>query len=128
MIDLEAIKRAAEAATPGPWEAKNWTDVFTRLGAENAAGIAADGNDGWQVADCARGGAFSGGFVVDLNYRETKANAEHIASANPAAVLELIARLETAERRVAELEAREERHRDRALDALAEINVSLGLE
>lgn len=39
----------------------------------------------------------------------------------------IIIRLEAAERRVAELEAREERRYARALDALAEINVSLGL-
>src|SRR5690606_37681021 len=68
--------------TPGPWEAKNGTDVFTTLGAANSEGIEAAHNDGWHVADCAAGWTFiEGGGTADLSFEERQANAHLIAAA-----------------------------------------------
>jgi hypothetical protein len=60
----------------------NATDVFTGLGAENAEGLKADETDGWHVADCLLGGAFSEELMVELPLKEARANA-HLISAAP---------------------------------------------
>lgn len=72
-IDLEALKQVAQATTPGPW----------RVQEANA------GDRGHEVAD--RTGLEQ--ICADL----TRDRAAFIAAANPAVVLELIARLEQAE-------------------------------
>lgn len=68
--------------TPGPWQAVNGTDVFTRLGARNAAGVKAAANDGWYIADCDRGpSSTEEGGEADIPYVEKLANARLIAAA-----------------------------------------------
>lgn len=71
-IDLKSIRAAAEAATPGPWEYRQleWGNYVT-----------ADG----QTSVCQ--GALS-----------NTASMIHIATANPATILELLDRLEAAEK------------------------------
>lgn len=68
-LDLEQIKAAARAATPGPWE------VF----------------DGTMISDTA-------GAADELADACDSVHAAYIAAANPAAVLALVDRLERAER------------------------------
>lgn len=65
---IEELKRLAEAATPGPWDVAVWTCGVR--GCEVKRGIDRIG--------------------CDLHFP----NAEFIAAANPAAVLELIAEME----------------------------------
>lgn len=69
------------AHTPGPWEVHNLTDVFTALGGKRADGRCADGNDGWQIADCTAGITFSDCEEHELPLRERQANARLIAAA-----------------------------------------------
>ena len=85
--------------TPGPWEVTNGTDVFTRLGARNGAGVHAADNDGWYIADCCMGEA---GADDTLRYAEQRANAQLIAEAGtvlhetgltPRQLADLVARL-----------------------------------
>lgn len=82
MTDKEKLKAAAEKATPGPW--RRAATVFNGI-------------------TC---GPFSLTNEKVLANVAEKANAEFIAAANPAAVLELIAALEAAQKRNAELEKR----------------------
>lgn len=58
--------------TPGPWEVCNGGNVFTKLGAPDAAGIQAADDDGWFIADCDMGG---------LPIDQVMANAKLIAMA-----------------------------------------------
>lgn len=68
--------------TPGPWEVKNLTDVFTTLGAQTRKGIKAADNDGWLIADCANGITFDvEGQERTIVPREQAANARLIAAA-----------------------------------------------
>lgn len=83
-IDIEALKQAAQAATPGPWECGD--------GKMNGNALIVYGED------------FAGAAICEmrspLNFtpRDRRvANSTYIAAANPAVVLELIARLERAE-------------------------------
>jgi len=69
------------AHTPGPWEIADATNIFTKLGAANAAGIECDANDGWLIADCSPGVSFVKGEETELSLTETKANARLIAAA-----------------------------------------------
>ncbi|WP_110877002.1 ead/Ea22-like family protein [Franconibacter helveticus] len=81
MTDIAKLKAAAEKATPGPW----------RLTVTRFNGITR--------------GPFSLTKEDALANAAEKVDAEFIAAANPAAVLELIAALEAAEKHIAELEA-----------------------
>lgn len=67
--------------TPGPWEAVNGSDVFTRLGGRNASGVAASKNDGWHVADCDMGPSSTEEGAADIPHAEKLANARLIAAA-----------------------------------------------
>lgn len=67
--------------TPGKWEVKNLTDVFTEKEAVNSEGIKADMYDGWQVADCSVGLTRVKGELKLLSLEEVKANAKLIAAA-----------------------------------------------
>lgn len=78
-LDLEELKRLAQAATPGPWEIKE------HLGYDEA------------YCDWHQVGA------IDLQGGEASADSQFIRSANPAAVLALIERVERAESRTAVL-------------------------
>ncbi|EBP0846778.1 ead/Ea22-like family protein [Salmonella enterica] len=81
-INYQALRIAAENATPGEW----CTDDY---------GVIADAglNANYYIASC------SG--------PDNRANKRFIAAANPATVLALLDELEAAEKRIAELEARE---------------------
>jgi len=88
MIDINSLRRLAQAATPGPWEF--WHGM-----------IATDiDNDGGVVI--ANRPTPSGGKLqarVDTNF-------QYIVAANPAAITELLDRLEAAEKERDELRAR----------------------
>ncbi|ELY2932159.1 ead/Ea22-like family protein [Cronobacter sakazakii] len=79
MTDTAKLKAAAEKATPGPW--RRTATIFNGI----------------------TYGPFSLTNEKVLANVAEKANAEFIAAANPTAVLELIAALEAAEKRNAEL-------------------------
>ena len=89
-LDLNELERRAKAATPGKW-------TWKQIGSFNTPGCAVF----WP--DTSKGGVHyrrldSGGGMIE-------ADANFIAAANPAVVLELVRRLREAEARVAELEA-----------------------
>jgi hypothetical protein len=78
-LDLTSLKELAQAATPGPWEPVQFDDLYV-VGNNKPAG--------------------EGRYCVAANIRSA-ADAALIAAANPAVVLELIARLERAEEMLA---------------------------
>lgn len=81
MADLEELKRAAEAATPGLWVV--WSSPYEHMGAQLRS---ADGTvEGVALAEFYRS---ANGFK----------NAEFARIANPATILALISRLEEAEK------------------------------
>ncbi|MDQ1954303.1 ead/Ea22-like family protein [Cronobacter sakazakii] len=80
MTDTAKLKAAAEKATPGPW--RRTSTIFNGI----------------------TYGPFSLTNEKVLANVAEKANAEFIAAANPAAVLELIAALEAAEKRGTDME------------------------
>jgi hypothetical protein len=88
----ERIRQAlAMRPTPGPWEVVNKTDVFTKLGARNAAGVEAAANDGWHIADCDTGPSSTEDGKEELRAREKEANASLIAACDPDTIRELLA-------------------------------------
>ena len=99
-IDYQALRAKAEKATCGVWSLEYGESRF-------------DGDDALihrEVAGyipiCRIEGAHpESGFDEDFQM-EQQANAEFIAAANPATVLALLDELETAKKRIAELEAR----------------------
>lgn len=79
MADLEALKRAAEAATPGPWNVDG--EFLTTLDPVEQK--------------------YERRAIADLRYfhmPRDRDNAHFIALANPATILDLISRLEEAEK------------------------------
>ncbi|WP_334614149.1 ead/Ea22-like family protein [Escherichia coli] len=98
-IDYQALRAKAEKATCGEWSLEYGESRF-------------DGDDALihrEVAGyipiCRIEGAHpESGFDEDFQM-EQQANAEFIAAANPATVLALLGELETAKKRIAELEA-----------------------
>jgi len=87
----ERIRQAlAMRPTPGPWEVINGTDVFTHLGARNAAGVEAAADDGWYIADCDMGPSFTREGREKLPYAEKRANAALIASCDPRTIWALL--------------------------------------
>lgn len=67
--------------TPGKWEVKNLTDVFTEKEAVNSEGIKADMYDGWQIADCSGGLTHVKRELKRLSLKEVEANARLTAAA-----------------------------------------------
>ena len=100
-IDYQALRAKAEKATCGEWSLEYGESRF-------------DGDDALihrEVAGyipiCRIEGAHpESGFDEDFQM-EQQANAEFIAAASPATLLELLDELEAAKKRIAELEARE---------------------
>lgn len=87
----EKIRKAlAMGPTPGPWEVTNGTDVFTQLGARNAAGVESAANDGWHISDCDMGPYFTEEGEADIPYVEKRANAALIASCDPDTIQALL--------------------------------------
>jgi hypothetical protein len=103
--------------TPGPWEVVNGTDIFTPLGARNAAGVEAVADDGWHIADCDTGPSYTKEGKEEIPYAEKRANAALIAACDPDTIRAL---LDERDRLAAENEAlREEVERLRTDGASA---------
>ncbi|EFN5213310.1 ead/Ea22-like family protein [Escherichia coli] len=100
-IDYQALRAKAEKATCGEWSLEYGDGRFDGDDAlihREAAGY---------IPICRIEGAHpESGFDEDFQI-EQQANAEFIAAANPATLLELLDELEAAKKRIAELEARE---------------------
>ncbi|EFH3042794.1 ead/Ea22-like family protein [Escherichia coli] len=100
-IDYQALRAKAEKATCGVWSLEYGEGRFDGDDAlihREAAGY---------IPICRIEGAHpESGFDEDFQM-EQQANAEFIAAASPATVLELLDELEAAKKRIAELEARE---------------------
>ncbi|HCJ8788049.1 TPA: ead/Ea22-like family protein [Escherichia coli] len=98
-IDYQALREKAEKATSGEWSLEYGEGRFDGDDAlihREAAGY---------IPICRIEGAHpESGFDEDFQM-EQQANAEFIAAANPATVLALLGELETAKKRIAELEA-----------------------
>ncbi|HAL1965693.1 TPA: DUF551 domain-containing protein [Escherichia coli] len=98
-INYQALREAAEKATCGEWSLEYGESRFDGDDAlihREAAGY---------IPICRIEGAHpESGFDEDFQM-EQQANAEFIAAANPATVLALLGELETAKKRIAELEA-----------------------
>ena len=91
MIDTKELRQLVQAATPGPWFSDRRGNIWRRPLSdlyENGGGVAGDK----PLAFVAAGWAGEGvtGYPVE-------ANARFIAAANPAAITELLDRLEAAE-------------------------------
>ncbi|HDH9180092.1 TPA: ead/Ea22-like family protein [Escherichia coli] len=100
-IDYQALREKAEKATCGVWSLEYGEERFD-------AGDALIHREvvGYLLICRIEGAHPESGFDEDFQM-EQQANAEFIAAANPATVLELLDELEAAKKRIAELEARE---------------------
>lgn len=87
MLDLDALERAAAAATPGPWQNAWKVDTHS----EHMIWTLAPGYEGAD-ADIVACTWFDGPRMSML-----EADADFVCAANPAAILTLIARLRAAE-------------------------------
>ncbi|MGP5048990.1 ead/Ea22-like family protein [Glutamicibacter ardleyensis] len=87
MKDLTNLRKIAEQATPGPWEAKQ-TPIHTPSG---------EGGD--YYVSCPTG--IDVASTVGSSYEQEEPDALHIATFDPPTVLALITRLEQAEQAVA---------------------------
>lgn len=98
-IDYQALREKAEKATCGVWSLEYGEERFD-------AGDALIHREvvGYLPICRIEGAHPEGGFDEDFQM-EQQANAEFIAAANPATVLALLGELETAKKRIAELEA-----------------------
>ncbi|WP_145517516.1 hypothetical protein [Yersinia mollaretii] len=91
MNNLDELKKAALAATPGPWFGidEDWSDGNIQITCESRKGMIG-------IAKVEGGGADSG-FIEPFK-NEQQANAIFIALANPSALLDLIAQLEAVQK------------------------------
>ncbi|HDP7749878.1 ead/Ea22-like family protein [Escherichia coli] len=98
-IDYQALREKAEKATSGVWSLEYGEERFD-------AGDALIHREvvGYLPICRIEGAHPESGFDEDFQM-EQQANAEFIAAANPATVLALLGELETAKKRIAELEA-----------------------
>lgn len=96
-INIEALRKAAEAATPGPWS--NIDDKRGRkksIWVENSAKEMEDVYGGPSRYGPSR--EYIANFVQSrCGKQDAHDNADFVAAANPAAILELITRLRAAE-------------------------------
>ncbi|WP_097492601.1 ead/Ea22-like family protein [Escherichia coli] len=98
-IDYQALRAKAEKATCGVWSIEYGEERF------NADDALIHREVAGYIPICRIEGAHpESGFYEDFQM-EQQANAEFIAAANPATVLALLGELETAKKRIAELEA-----------------------
>lgn len=100
-IDYQALRAKAEKATCGEWSLEYGDGRFDGDDAlihREAAGY---------IPICRIEGAHPESRFYEDFQMEQQANAEFIAAASPATVLELLDELEAAKKRIAELEARE---------------------
>lgn len=98
-IDYQALREKAEKATSGVWSLEYGEE---RLDADDA--LIHREVVGYLPICRIEGAHPESGFDEDFQM-EQQANAEFIAAANPATVLTLLGELETAKKRIAELEA-----------------------
>lgn len=96
-IDLDTLRKTAEAATPGPWEASAEYDTEGR----RVYTVSPEGNPEDNVCQLA----------PDLN---GSANVEHIATFDPPTVLALIAEIESLRTRFSAMRAGRDSERSRA--------------
>ena len=90
-IDLNELACLAKAATPGPWTVDDDCYRKPHYSGNGAVWIFADHDcETHPIADC------SCNHTCRMEH-DQQANAAYIAAVNPSAVLELIARLRTAE-------------------------------
>lgn len=89
-INYQALRMAAENATPGEWCTDDYYGV---------------------IADSGLNGNY---YIALCSGPDKRANKRFIAAAHPDAVLELLDELEAAKKRIAELEAREIRLPERS--------------
>lgn len=112
-INKQALREAAERATPGNW----WIDShgMAMVAHHNDNTMIVFVTDGEQM-----GKAIRHEDTGNLSHWRNDNDASFIAAANPATVLALLDELEAAEKRIAELE-RKEQHSERqsVIDALA---------
>ncbi|EOT3984530.1 ead/Ea22-like family protein [Escherichia coli] len=100
-INYQALREAAEKATCGEWSLEYGEERFDAGDALIHREVVG------YIPICRIEGAHpESGFDEDFQM-EQQANAEFIAAANPATVLALLGELETAKKRIAELEERE---------------------
>lgn len=91
-MNIKAMKKCAQEATPGPWESDGMNYVWkTKVGGR-------DGEVEHMISDLDITRARGTG--AGLTMQQQKANLAHIAASNPQAVLKLIDKLEKAERLV----------------------------
>lgn len=103
-LNLDDLEAKAKAATPGPWEC---SEVRTQCGRAFRIGSG-------EMLEAGKGCCIIYDDYPGNPENERKANAAHIAAANPATVLELI-------RRFRELEAEKARARNEALEEAAKV-------
>ncbi|RIG30898.1 ead/Ea22-like family protein, partial [Shigella boydii] len=99
-IDYQALREKAEKATWGVWSLEYGEE---KLDADDA--LIHREVVGYLPICRIEGAHPESGFDEDFQM-EQQANAEFIAAANPATVLTLLSELETAKKRIAELEAK----------------------
>ncbi len=92
------LKAAALAATPGPWESvyDDWSDGDDAL-------ISCESRYGMVAIAKIEGGGSESGFDEEFA-KEQQANTRYIATFSPSVALTLLAALEAAEQRIAEME------------------------
>ncbi len=100
-IDYQALREKAEKATCGVWSLEYGEERFDADDALIHREVV-----GYLPICRIEGAHPESGFDEDFQM-EQQANAEFIAAANPATVLALLGELETAKKRIAELEERE---------------------
>ncbi|KAM9867066.1 hypothetical protein ACIFOC_00388 [Leucobacter aridicollis] len=111
MIDLDALQAAAEAATPGPWEAEvDDGEGTTEVNAGSALTTWTEYEDGLRIGSPARSWRTTDRIVerddlYDEDFEQAAADAEFIAAANPAVILEWAAEYRAALSRIARVEA-----------------------
>ena len=116
--DLSPLEALAERATPGPW-----TLLGYDFGNEDTAPSFAIGREGFCVASVPVE-ADDGEFRRIPTADDAPPDADFIAAANPAVVLDLIKRVQAAEARVADFEARTARLRADYNDAVRAYHAS----
>jgi hypothetical protein len=101
MIDINELRRLAQDATPGPWYARSSNYDVRNIYSANAI----TDSEGFTFQPVIA-------TVEDIDVPRWRANARLIASANPAAITELLDRLEAAEKSDAESIAMYRKARD----------------
>lgn len=110
-LDLDVLQAAAEAATPGPWEAEvDDGEGTTEVNAGSALTAWTEHQDGLRIGSPARSWRTTDRIVerddlYDEDFEQAAADAEFIAATNPAVVLELVAAHRAALARIARVEA-----------------------